>query len=137
MAIRSEGEPLHRAILRHIQMGYRVVMEEQPAAYSIRNDLDEVRSMGIEVGRGPESGYFMSWRSERSICHCFKDFLSHFGEGLDVDVIAIAVQDHGVLRRGFQTGSSVLRIWKRCFEKTIDLRPSISPRTRFQPIAFG
>ncbi|MEW6377178.1 MAG: DUF1786 family protein [Thermodesulfobacteriota bacterium] len=39
------GSSLGRAFLRHIQRGYRVVMEES-AAYSIRNDLDEVRSMG-------------------------------------------------------------------------------------------
>ena len=42
------GGSLSRAILRHLQKGYRVAMEES-AAYSIRNDLDEVRSMGIEI----------------------------------------------------------------------------------------
>ncbi|MGB9774835.1 MAG: DUF1786 family protein, partial [Bacteroidota bacterium] len=48
------GGSLGRAILRHLRNGYRVVMDE-PAAYSIRNDLDEVRSMGIEVGERPGS----------------------------------------------------------------------------------
>src|SRR5512139_2415359 len=47
------GGSLGRAILRHLQKGYRVVMEES-AAYSIRNDLNEVRSMGIGVGKKPE-----------------------------------------------------------------------------------
>ena len=51
------GGSLGRAILRHIQKGYRVVMEES-AAYSIRNDLDEVKSMGIEVGKRPETNHF-------------------------------------------------------------------------------
>jgi len=34
---------------------------EEPAAYSIRNDLDEVRSMGIEVGGKPGSGEFQDF----------------------------------------------------------------------------
>ncbi len=51
------GGSLGRAILRHIQKGYRVVMGES-AAYSIRNDLDEVKSMGIEVGKKPEDNHF-------------------------------------------------------------------------------
>jgi uncharacterized protein (DUF1786 family) len=42
------GGALARAILGHLQKGYRVAMEAS-AAYSIRNDLDEVKSMGIEV----------------------------------------------------------------------------------------
>ena len=51
------GGSLARAILQHLQKGYRVVMEES-AAYSIRNDLDEVRSMGIEVGDKPQADSF-------------------------------------------------------------------------------
>src|SRR5512139_3018965 len=51
------GGSLGKAILRHIQKGYRVVMEES-AAYSIRNDLNEVRSMGIEVGKKPGTRHF-------------------------------------------------------------------------------
>src|SRR4030042_5346955 len=51
------GGSLSRAILHHIQKGYRVVMAES-SAYSIRNDLDEVKSMGIMVGRRPEAGDF-------------------------------------------------------------------------------
>jgi len=93
------GGSIGRAIIRHIQSGYRVVMEER-AAYSIRNDLDEVRSMGIEIGLRPESGKFV----ELEICeidlNLLKNFLLHFGEEMDVDVIAIAVQDHGVAPKG-------------------------------------
>ncbi len=39
------GGSLGRAILHHLQKGYRVAMEES-AAYSIRNDLDEVKVNG-------------------------------------------------------------------------------------------
>ncbi|MBM4338908.1 MAG: hypothetical protein FJ110_05140 [Deltaproteobacteria bacterium] len=89
------GGSLGRAIDNHLKKGYRVLMEES-AAYSIRNDLDQVRSMGIEVGKKPSSGQF----HELEICEIDLDllrrFLTQFGEEFKFDVIAIAVQDHGV-----------------------------------------
>jgi uncharacterized protein (DUF1786 family) len=93
------GGSLGRAILRHLQKGYRVVMEES-AAYSIRNDLDEVKSMGIEVGRRPETNHFQELEIQEVNLPLLKQFLSSFGEDLKVDVIAIAVQDHGVSPKG-------------------------------------
>lgn len=93
------GGSLGRAILRHLQKGYRVVMEES-AGYSIRNDLDEVKSMGIEVGKKPEAGHFEELEIREVDLRVFEEFLSNFGEGLHVDVIAIAVQDHGVSPKG-------------------------------------
>ena len=89
------GGSLSRAILQHIQKGYRVMMEES-AAYSIRNDLDEVRSMGIGVGRKPETDHFEELEIREVNLPLLEKFLSNFGEDLQVDVIAIAVQDHGV-----------------------------------------
>ncbi len=93
------GGALGRAILRHLQKGYRVVMEE-PAAYSVRNDLDEVRSMGIEVAEKPETGHFQELEVREIDLPLFEKFLSNFGEDSKVDVIAIAVQDHGVSPKG-------------------------------------
>jgi uncharacterized protein (DUF1786 family) len=89
------GGSLAGAVARHIKKGFRVVMEEG-AAYSIRNDLDEVRSMGIEIGKKPESGRFQELRIQEIDIGLFERFLSNFGEALKVDAIAIAVQDHGV-----------------------------------------
>jgi uncharacterized protein (DUF1786 family) len=89
------GGSLTRAILQHLEKGRRVVMEES-AAYSIRNDLDEVRSMGIEVGTKPATGDFSDFEIQEIDLPLLKNFLENFGEDLDVDVIAIAVQDHGV-----------------------------------------
>ncbi|MDP2971923.1 MAG: DUF1786 family protein [Deltaproteobacteria bacterium] len=93
------GGSFTRAILSHLKKGYRVVMEES-AAYSIRNDLDEVRSMGIEVGGKPSSGHF----KELEICeidlNLLRHFLTQFGEDFNFDVIAVAVQDHGVAPKG-------------------------------------
>jgi uncharacterized protein (DUF1786 family) len=93
------GGALARAVLRHIERGYRVVMEDW-AAYSIRNDLDEVRSMGIEVGRRPDSDHFQELEIREIDLPPLKEFLSHFGEDLEIDAIAIAVQDHGVSPKG-------------------------------------
>ena len=89
------GGSLGRAILRHLQKGFRVVMEES-AAYSIRNDLDEVKSMGIEVGKRPGSDHYQDLEIREVDLVLLEKFLSQFGEDLKVDVIAIAVQDHGV-----------------------------------------
>ena len=93
------GGSLGRAILRHIQEGYRVVMEES-AAYSIRNDLDEVRSMGIEVGKKPEAENFQELGIREVDLPLLANFLSNFGEDFKVDAVAIAVQDHGVSPKG-------------------------------------
>ncbi len=93
------GGSLGRAILHHIQKGYRVVMEES-AAYSIRNDLDEVRSMGIEVGKKPETDHFQELEIREVDLPLLANFLSNFGEDSKVDAVAIAVQDHGVAPKG-------------------------------------
>ena len=89
------GGSLTRAILRHLEKGYRVLMAE-PAAYSVRNDLDEVTSMGIEIGEKPRSGDFKELEIREVDLSLLKEFLSRFGVSLDVDVVAVAVQDHGV-----------------------------------------
>ncbi len=93
------GGALGRAILRHLQKGYRVVMDES-AAYSIRNDLDEVRSMGIEVGKKPQAGHFQELAIREIDLSLLEKFLSNYGEDLKIDVIAVAVQDHGVPPKG-------------------------------------
>jgi uncharacterized protein (DUF1786 family) len=89
------GGSLGSAIRRHLQKGFRVVMEEA-AAYSIRNDLDEVRSMGIEVGGKPASNFFQEMTLREIDLPLLEDFFSRFGEEFNFDFIAIAVQDHGV-----------------------------------------
>ncbi|MFB3887271.1 MAG: DUF1786 domain-containing protein [Thermodesulfobacteriota bacterium] len=93
------GGSLTSAILRHLKKGYRVVMEES-SAFSIRNDLDEVRSLGIEVGGKPDSDSFQELRIQEIDLPAFQDFLSRFGEDLEIDVVAVAVQDHGVSPKG-------------------------------------
>lgn len=93
------GGSLIRAVLNHLRRGYRVVMEES-AAYSIRNDLEEVKSMGIEIGEEPGSGHFQKMEIREIDLPLLENFVSNFGENLRVDVMAIAVQDHGVAPKG-------------------------------------
>ena len=93
------GGSLTQAILRHLKKGYRVVMEES-SAYSIRNDLDEVKSMSIEVGGKPDSNSFQELKIQEIDLPSLQNFLSQFGEDFKIDVIAVAVQDHGVSPKG-------------------------------------
>jgi uncharacterized protein (DUF1786 family) len=93
------GGSLTQAILRHLKKGYRVLMDES-SAYSIRNDLDEVRSMGIEVGDRPESDHFQELTIQEIDLPLLQSFFSNFGEDSKVDILGIAVQDHGVSPKG-------------------------------------
>jgi uncharacterized protein (DUF1786 family) len=93
------GGSLTQAILRHLKKGYRVLMDES-SAYSVRNDLDEVRSMGIEVGKRPESDHFQEMMIQEIDLPLLQSFLSNFGEDPKIDILGVAVQDHGVSPKG-------------------------------------
>lgn len=88
-----------RAITNHLKKGYRVRMEES-TAYSIRNDLNEVRSMGIEIGERSEAGHFHELEIHEIDLPILRKFLIQFGEDFNFDAIAVAVQDHGVAPQG-------------------------------------
>ncbi len=93
------GGSLTRAIVNHLKKGYRVRMEES-TAYSIRNDLNEVRSMGIEIGERPEFDHFHDLKIKEIDLPLLRQFLIQFGEVFNFDAIAVAVQDHGVAPQG-------------------------------------
>jgi uncharacterized protein (DUF1786 family) len=91
------GGPVNKAVKNHIERGYRVLMTEN-SARTIRDDLERVKSMGIEITpeieKHPEIGNIE-----------FKDVdlntitaaLSKFDVELDFDFIGVAVQDHGFM----------------------------------------
>jgi len=91
------------ALRNHVEKGLRVVMTEN-AAYTIRNDLDEVRELGIEIVSGenePKDFNGKTLRIEEVNLARLGGFLTEFNEALsDVDVVAVAVQDHGVFPKG-------------------------------------
>jgi uncharacterized protein (DUF1786 family) len=94
------GGAISSQLRKHIEKGYRVTMTED-AAYTLRNNLNEVKSYGIEIAPDKEdkiNGAQLSF-TEINI-PLLKHFLSHYGENLQADLIALAVQDHGIPPQG-------------------------------------
>lgn len=123
------GGPFARALNAHVKAGLKVAMTET-AAYSVRNDLDEVREIGIEVVEGASIpngfGGETLWLQEVRLGEIIH-LLRASGEDAKVDAVAIAVQDHGVSPKGVsnrvtrierfrQTVSKDRRLESLCFE---------------------
>lgn len=100
-----EGDPIGggtipSSLKRHIKKGHRVIMGEA-AAYTVRNNLKEVRQYGIEISSDGVNGFKgTKLRFSEIDLTLLKDFLTHFGEDLALDLMAIAVQDHGTPPEG-------------------------------------
>jgi len=100
-----EGDPIGGGAIpsclkRHLGKGYRVIMSEE-AAYTVRNNLKEVKQYGIEIRSGKIDGFkgtIMKFHEIDLIL--LKDFFAHFGEEFNLDLVAIAVQDHGTPPEG-------------------------------------
>lgn len=97
------GGAFSYALREHVGKGNRVVMTEN-AAYTVRNNLDEVRHFGIEVIREEEKPACFEGETltvEEVNLTQLQAFLTGFGVTLsDVGIVAIAVQDHGVFPKG-------------------------------------
>ena len=100
------------SLKKHMKAGHRVIMLEH-AAYTVRNNLDDVRTLGIEITHDAQLVRFEGETlilEEVNITR-LKEFLANFHENLsDVDVVAIAVQDHGVSPK--DTSNRIARIKK-------------------------
>jgi len=112
------------ALRNHVEKGLRVVMNKN-TAYTIRNDLDEVRELGIEVVSGenkPRDFNGETLRIEEVNLTKLGGFLTEFNEPLsDVDVVAVAVQDHGVFPKGMSNRRFRIQKMKELLER--DSRP--------------
>ncbi len=96
------GSAVSQAIRKHIEAGLRVTMTAS-AAYTVRNDREEVQAVGITVvATGPPVGFQGTLLTLEEInLTSLQAFLAAYNEPLtDLDVIAIAVQDHGVAPHG-------------------------------------
>jgi uncharacterized protein (DUF1786 family) len=93
------GGILSSAVKSHLKKGFRVYMEPEAAA-SIRDNLDVVRSMGIIVDKPPDDFHGKEIILKEVNLLILKEFLSHYKEEMDVEVIAVAVQDHGTSVEG-------------------------------------
>jgi len=92
------GGPLAHALKKHVEAGLRVYMTEN-AAYTVRNRLNQVKELGIEIVQdsGPKNFKGETIVIEEVNIDKLHDLLKHFGESFsDIDFVAIAVQDHGV-----------------------------------------
>jgi uncharacterized protein (DUF1786 family) len=93
------GGAFSSALKEHVERGHQLIMTEK-TAYTIRNDLEEVKHLGIEIVK--EENEPKDFRGKTLIIEevnlkQLQMFLSEFGETLsDIDVVALAVQDHGV-----------------------------------------
>ena len=89
------GGKIKNTILEHMEKGYRVVMEPT-CAKTIRDDLEQVKSFGIEIANNEES-YESFTRITLGDINITKlsEFLLGYDLEFDFDEIAIAVQDHG------------------------------------------
>ena len=94
------GGPFSRAVLDHLR-NYRVFMTER-AARTLRDDLELVKNYGIEIISEEEVDKNKKAKPIRisDFNRGLLKFLSSFGVNTSFDVIAIAVQDHGVAPRG-------------------------------------
>jgi uncharacterized protein (DUF1786 family) len=92
------GGPFAHALRMHVTAGFRVYMTED-AAYTVRNSLNQVKKLGIEIvpASGPDNFGGETIILEEVNIDKLAAFLKFFGEPfLDIDFVAIAVQDHGV-----------------------------------------
>lgn len=97
------GGALSSAFKKHVKGGLRLVMTKR-AAYTIRNDLQEVRELGIEVvsnQKPPQNFSGKTLKLQEVDLTGLNHFLASLNEDLSqVDAVAIAVQDHGVYPKG-------------------------------------
>jgi uncharacterized protein (DUF1786 family) len=107
------GGAFSNALREHVEKGLQALITEE-AAYTVRNDLDEVRELGIEIVKDendPEGFHGETLTIEEINIEQLQTFLTSFGETFsDIDVVAIAVQDHGVFPKG--TSNRKFRIQK-------------------------
>ncbi len=91
------GGGIAEALSRHRAKGHGVTMTAD-AAYTLHNDLNRVRTYGITIGDGlpDQRSHGMSLEFDEFDWPQIKRFLAFFEESIDIDLVAVAVQDHGV-----------------------------------------
>ncbi len=91
------GGPINKVIKNHLNKGHRVIMTEK-AARTVRDNIDYVKSLGIEIiDESEEIKYSDLEKIELKDVDmsAIRHSLSNFDLGTDFDYLGIAVQDHG------------------------------------------
>ncbi|HEX7467096.1 MAG TPA: DUF1786 family protein [Methanobacterium sp.] len=91
------GGPVSKAVKNHLDRGYNVMMTES-SARTIRDDLNRVEALGIQIipenEEHPEIGNI---EFKDVDLNAIGEALSKFDVSLDFDHIGVAVQDHGYM----------------------------------------
>jgi len=119
------GGMLSRALKEHAKK-HRVFMTKT-AAYSIKEDINVVRSHGIEIVEDEDvinfernfSGEVISLKEINF--ELFKNILENFNEELNIDYVAVAVQDHGAAPKGVSDRKFRFKLFSKILEKSRDL----------------
>ncbi len=95
------GGSFSRAVKRLISSGGRVIMTTS-AAFSLRNNLDDVTALGVELADVPPPDFAGAvLEADELDLATLAGLLDTVGEDLDeVDAVAVAVQDHGSYHSG-------------------------------------
>ncbi len=115
------GGSFARAVKRHLEAGNRVFMTPA-AAYSVRNNLDDVAALGVCVTEAPPAD-FDGERIEADELDLapLRALLESVGEDLDsLDAAAVAVQDHGSYSPGESNRKARLSHMRRRLEENPD-----------------
>jgi uncharacterized protein (DUF1786 family) len=115
------GGSFSRAVKRHMASGARVIMTTS-AAYSLRNNLDDVTASGVEVAEAPPPGFAGTMlEADELDLSTLSGLLHVVGEDPDgVDAVAVAVQDHGSYRSGESNRKTRLSHMRRRLDENPD-----------------
>ncbi|MDD1774818.1 MAG: DUF1786 family protein [Methanobacterium sp.] len=89
------GGSVNKAIQNHLKKGYRVLMTEN-SARTVRDDLERVKSLGIEIIPPGEKHPEISEIALQDVdLEVIRKSLQPFQVELEFDCVGVAVQDHG------------------------------------------
>ena len=89
------GGKIKKSLLEHMEKGYKVVMEPT-CAKTIRDNIEQVKSLGIEIAdEGKDYSEYTKIKLGDINIKKLSEFLLGYDLDFDFDEIAIAVQDHG------------------------------------------
>lgn len=115
------GGPLSRAIKEALAGGTRVLAESR-AALTLRNNLEEVRSLGVELAEGPPPGFQGEplFLDELDLGPLFR-LLEEWGHPAEpLAAAAVAVQDHGTHAVGESNRKTRLAFMRQRLEEDPD-----------------
>ncbi len=91
------GGPVNKAVKNHLARGYNVLMTES-SARTIRDDINLVRSLGIQIVPNNENHPELGNIEFKDVdLNAIQEALLQFDVKLDFDFIGVAVQDHGYM----------------------------------------